>query len=167
MTTMTRRAAPPRIDSDRASEWRDRAVCADADPEIFTPLPADVATILDALSYCDRCPVKAACLADAFEHGDLHTIRGGQTPEERAAVLRQKAADKPTSGRGFAAARAARADKRGGKCGNGLHEMTPENTYTHNGYSVCAPCRVENQRQYRLRLKERGRQARELAEVTP
>lgn len=150
--------------------WRDRAGCADADPELFSPLPGDVATIQQALAFCGRCPVAAECGADAIDAGDSHTIRGGKTPEQRAASRRVAAtAELAAARRNFAAANAARAEakaRRGGRCLKGLHEMTADNTYISNaGYACCKACRVEQQRQYRQRITERGRQVRALAEL--
>lgn len=44
-----------------------------------------------AKKVCSSCPVRAACLTASLADGDRHTIRGGLTPDERAA-LRDKAA---------------------------------------------------------------------------
>lgn len=59
--------------------WRDRAACRDADPRLFEidgagqhPYAAEANT------YCNRCPVRRECLADAVEHKVTYTWRGGR-----------------------------------------------------------------------------------------
>jgi hypothetical protein len=68
------------------ADWRHRAACRDADPEIFFPVaesgPALDAAQAHALAYCARCPVRAECLAfalDVLPYG----IAGGMTAEQR------------------------------------------------------------------------------------
>ena len=75
-------------------DWRARAACRDADPEIFFPVgdpddPADERN-LDALSYCARCPVVAECLAFALAkipYGIAGGMTAAQRRELRAAAL--------------------------------------------------------------------------------
>lgn len=74
-----------------ARDWRHRAACRDADPEIFFPVaesgPVLAAAEAHALAYCARCPVRAECLAfalDALPYG----IAGGMTEGQRAALRR-------------------------------------------------------------------------------
>ena len=60
--------------------WRDRAACLDVELDLFfhgTPN-----AIREAKAICKGCPVKAECLADAIEHGDIG-IRGGLTEDQR------------------------------------------------------------------------------------
>lgn len=151
------------LGTDRADNWRDRARCLNVDPETFSPLPNDWITTAAALRVCQVCPVKAECLADAVDKGDVHTIRGGTTPQQRAADRLTQAADEPAEPTpAFAAANTVRALNRGGKCTNGLHEMTEPNTYVSSeGYTCCKTCRQDNQRAYRRRRAERDRAARE------
>ena len=76
--------------------WQDDAACKGADPVLFEILnkdhPASEGLDLveqveqtrenfeDAATYCDRCPVRAACMADATPE-DLHwTFRAGVIP---------------------------------------------------------------------------------------
>lgn len=106
MTTMTRRAAAPRIASERPDGWRDHAACSDRDPNMFTPeMPgnhvspgvkaAHYDAIVAALRVCGTCPawVKAECLAEAFATGDKWTIRGGTTGEQRVRTRRREIAE--------------------------------------------------------------------------
>jgi WhiB family redox-sensing transcriptional regulator len=81
--------APGQRDSD---DWRTRALCRDADPELFHPdgwagkwLPV----IAAARRICNTCPVARTCLATALaaERGlsaySRDGIYAGTTPSER------------------------------------------------------------------------------------
>jgi WhiB family redox-sensing transcriptional regulator len=62
---------------DPAQGWRDDADCRDLDP---TAWDLDVATdeqLAFAKGVCDDCPVRVACLADAFTNEERATLRGG------------------------------------------------------------------------------------------
>jgi WhiB family redox-sensing transcriptional regulator len=86
------------------NRWQGRASCRGVDPEVFFPVgddwavapgPAPVpwASRADrAKAVCDRCPVRAQCLADALERTDIWAILGGLDPVERAALIRRPAA---------------------------------------------------------------------------
>jgi hypothetical protein len=74
-------------------DWRHRAACRDADPEIFFPVattgPALARQEAAALAYCARCPVRAQCLAfalDALPYG----IAGGMTEDRRRTLRRAR-----------------------------------------------------------------------------
>lgn len=72
-----------------AADWREDANCRDTDPEAFV---LDVGASGQQLYYvppevvrvCARCTVAAECLRDAFDTGDEWTVRGGQSPRQRA-----------------------------------------------------------------------------------
>lgn len=70
------------------TDWRSRAACAGADPEVFFPNPKSGGDYRPALAFCDRCTAKDACLSDALDmertNGYRHGMRGGLTPEQRA-----------------------------------------------------------------------------------
>lgn len=75
----------------RADEWRERALCAGADPELWFPAALDRGAtdpahpaLAPAIAVCHRCPVERDCLADAIATGDRWGIRGGMTPVQRA-----------------------------------------------------------------------------------
>jgi len=81
------------------ADWRHRAACRAADPEIFFPVaesgPALAAAEAHALAYCARCPVVAECLAEALARIP-YGIAGGMTQDQRRALrhrAREGAAD--------------------------------------------------------------------------
>ena len=71
------------------STWRDRATCADMDPEIFFPRTGDLAGIEHARQICSFCPVIQECLEMALEAecGAGKSYRagvfGGLSPSQR------------------------------------------------------------------------------------
>ena len=78
---------------NRQTQWFDRAACA----TLFKLTGKDLwfkddsndngrqpaAEVKLAKRICARCPVRAACLADAIEYGWEHGIWGGLTADER------------------------------------------------------------------------------------
>lgn len=74
--------------------WRAWAACAGSDPEMFYPLdPEDAAQAAAARAVCARCPVRAACLAEAMAVEDPARrwgITGATTPRERTALHRAR-----------------------------------------------------------------------------
>jgi WhiB family redox-sensing transcriptional regulator len=67
--------------------WRDLASCRQTDDELFPPEP-DRPTTTAAKKVCARCPVQAACLAEAIRRREPHGVWGGMTPNERRAYAR-------------------------------------------------------------------------------
>lgn len=73
------RLVPKLPETDCDTRWQDLAACAGAEPELFWPLDeaehgGRVETkprILDALSYCQRCPVVVQCGAFARDTGSV------------------------------------------------------------------------------------------------
>lgn len=68
-------------------DWRMFALCADMDPEEFSPVTYEgpgAVQAAKAKAVCRDCPVRTECLADTYEE-DVWTIRGGLTPLERRA----------------------------------------------------------------------------------
>lgn len=63
--------------------WRHRAFCRGANPEIFD----DGFDVNTAKAYCLRCPVTVECLDDAVAKND-EGVRGGTTYDERTALKR-------------------------------------------------------------------------------
>ena len=76
-------------DSD-GPDWRDDALCAESDPEIFFPEPGG--SVRGPKSVCARCEVRAECLAYALEHDEKFGVWGGMTERERWHLKRQVAA---------------------------------------------------------------------------
>jgi WhiB family transcriptional regulator, redox-sensing transcriptional regulator len=67
-------------------DWRRRAACRGADPELFFPegtsSPA-LRAAAQAKQICAACPVRALCLDWALSRGGGFGIWGGRTEEER------------------------------------------------------------------------------------
>lgn len=84
MTTAMSRPITQAVDAN----WRTRAACRDQDPDMFFPekntTPAEIQA---AKAICGRCPVREACLDEAFRMDDRVGICGGLTPDERRQLL--------------------------------------------------------------------------------
>lgn len=64
--------------SHRDTSWMDDRACADADPETLTPVTITAAELAEIChNHCDRCPVRAQCLAYGTETRE-NGIYGGQ-----------------------------------------------------------------------------------------
>jgi WhiB family redox-sensing transcriptional regulator len=78
---------------DDAIDWRDKAACNDADPELFFPIGNTSKRALEqteeAKRICQGCQVSSQCLRWALETGQDHGIWGGLTEDERAALKRR------------------------------------------------------------------------------
>ncbi|MFF8784737.1 WhiB family transcriptional regulator [Streptomyces sp. NPDC015125] len=76
-------------------DWRDQALCREADPDEFVPDVCHPAVVAELKAICDRCPVKQVCLTTALaeEEGlpaQLRSgVRAGTTPRERHAMYRR------------------------------------------------------------------------------
>ena len=75
-------------------DWRDRAACLDADPELFFPIgntgPA-ILQIEEAKAVCRTCEVVETCLKWAIESGQDSGVWGGMSEDERRALKRRNA----------------------------------------------------------------------------
>ncbi len=79
------------------SSWRDWAVCAGRDPELWFPFDADANGVaaVEARRLCGVCPVQAVCLDDALATEGTRLassrfgIRAGLNGEERFALYRR------------------------------------------------------------------------------
>lgn len=85
--------ARKKVNTMVTKDWRHRAACRNADPEIFFPLgdvftTAEAGQLQQAKAICRRCPVKAECLSWACSTGLTSGIAGGTTEDERRAVRR-------------------------------------------------------------------------------
>ena len=99
-------------------DWRDLALCAEADPDEW--FPEKGGSSRKAKAICAGCPSRLPCLEFALENNEGYGIWGGLSEQQR----RRLYPDAPRM------------------CGNGLHEMTPDNTYTYpNGVKTCRACK--------------------------
>lgn len=86
-----------------SGEWRDRALCRGADPELFFPIsghgsPSYVKQVAEAKSVCELCPVREECLSWALDFsikGDCG-VYGGLDEYERAALRKIMATEEVT-----------------------------------------------------------------------
>lgn len=74
----------------RPAEWSDEALCLRARPGLFFSLEDE--DIEEALSICDECKVRAACLSFAVSHGERFGVWGGTTERQRRRMIRQSQA---------------------------------------------------------------------------
>ena len=73
-------------------DWRLFALCAEADPEAWSPTDSTPRHEREAaIAICRQCPSRIPCLEDALATHDRHTIRGGLTERERRPLLRARA----------------------------------------------------------------------------
>lgn len=82
------------LDTPRGTDWRERAVCATEDPELWYPLGIpghrtgdNLAQEQLAKSICAACPVRRDCADTALKTGDEHGISGGLNEVERTALI--------------------------------------------------------------------------------
>ncbi len=70
-------------------DWRDKAACLTADPELFFPVgntgPA-VDQIEKAKAVCARCNVTEVCLQYALETNQDYGVWGGLSEDEREEI---------------------------------------------------------------------------------
>ena len=68
--------------------WRNRAACAETDPEIFYPDYRVGDRNLKARLVCATCPVRKPCLEDAYASAHSRTwgVRAGTTGAQRCST---------------------------------------------------------------------------------
>ena len=71
-------------------DWRNRALCAEVDPDLFFPDKGQPSA--PARRVCLCCEVRPQCLAYALDTGEAHGVWGGVTPDERRALARERRA---------------------------------------------------------------------------
>jgi WhiB family transcriptional regulator, redox-sensing transcriptional regulator len=74
-------------------EWTERALCTQADPEIFFPPKGDPGT--EAKQICASCPVREECLTYAIEADEKFGIWGGLNRAARLHVRQALESRKP------------------------------------------------------------------------
>jgi WhiB family redox-sensing transcriptional regulator len=70
-----------------AAGWRDRALCAQTDPEAFFPDKGE--STAPAKQVCAACEVRADCLQEALDRGERFGVWGGCSERERRALARE------------------------------------------------------------------------------
>ncbi len=78
----------PGLARARPPAWAERALCAQADPDLWFPDRGDSAR--PAQKVCARCPVRVPCLAYALAIGEPNGIWGGLTSRQRCAPLTRR-----------------------------------------------------------------------------
>ena len=64
-----------------SESWRERAACKGMDPAIF--FPERGGSVNEALTICERCPVRLECRLYALQHPELVGIWGGMSGRSR------------------------------------------------------------------------------------
>jgi WhiB family redox-sensing transcriptional regulator len=72
------------------TRWQDRAACAapGTNADAFFASEREPDLVEEARATCNRCPVRAKCLTEAYTEGDEWGIWGGTTNRERRRFLR-------------------------------------------------------------------------------
>jgi WhiB family redox-sensing transcriptional regulator len=70
-------------------DWRERALCAQTDPEAF--FPEKGGSSREAKKVCRSCEVRPECLEDALRRGERFGVWGGLTEGERRKLARATA----------------------------------------------------------------------------
>ncbi len=91
MTVRDLRSGPVGFDPfgpEEISDWQERALCAQTDPESF--FPEKGGSTREAKKICTGCEVRAECLEYALAHDERFGIWGGLSERERR-KLRKRA----------------------------------------------------------------------------
>ena len=74
-------------------DWVQRALCRDADPELFFPVGTTgqaLEQVAIAKAVCGRCPVRPECLEWSLVTAQDAGVWGGLSEEERRAIRRAR-----------------------------------------------------------------------------
>lgn len=68
----------------RLAEWKDRALCANYDPDWWSGDGKEKVAPgnREAMKICASCPVSTACLQEALDIGEDYGIRAGKFPKD-------------------------------------------------------------------------------------
>lgn len=69
---------------EHGEHWRDEALCAQTDPEIFFPEKGNDDG--RAKRICTRCDAESMCLAYALENDERYGVWGGLSAKDRARI---------------------------------------------------------------------------------
>lgn len=75
---------------DDDEDWRERAVCAQIDPDLW--FPEKGGNTRDAKKLCLTCTVRAQCLDFAMEHEERYGVWGGRSERERRRMVKEQEA---------------------------------------------------------------------------
>jgi WhiB family redox-sensing transcriptional regulator len=122
--------------------WRDQAACLEVVTADYYPFFADSAELqAEAVTICDTCPVRDACLTFAVRTGQQYGIWGGQPQQIIRSLIALERAGRPHSRR--VSASHPQASKTHCKRG---HRFSPDNTYyAPDGQRRCRTCMREAQ----------------------
>lgn len=89
--------ATPDPDTIIIADWREVALCADSEPNLFFPIgstgPA-VAQIENAKKICGECPVQESCLQYALQSNQEAGVWGGYAEDERRRLRKRWLAER-------------------------------------------------------------------------
>jgi len=79
------------ITSMRALDVK-KALCRDFDPEMWhlDEHKDKIVYTLQAVSICQRCPIRIKCFDHAYNNASISGVWGGTTTDEREAMRRRK-----------------------------------------------------------------------------
>lgn len=75
-----------RLEDTGDLDWRDRALCAQTDPEAF--FPERGGSVREVKRVCRSCEVRAECLEYALENDERFGVYGGLSERERRRLKR-------------------------------------------------------------------------------
>ena len=78
--------------------WRNHAACLEEDPDLFFPIGSTGPALLqieEAKTVCRHCQVSEPCRKWAIDQGQDSGVWGGLSDDERRALKRRNARDRP------------------------------------------------------------------------
>jgi WhiB family redox-sensing transcriptional regulator len=78
------------LDLFERPDWHRQAACKGADPDLFFP-ERGTRRPVQALAYCESCPVRQECLASALKVATTTGVWGGTTGQARKGLRRSVA----------------------------------------------------------------------------
>jgi predicted Fe-S protein YdhL (DUF1289 family) len=82
---------------DEAADWRERAVCAQTDPDAFFPEKGQ--STREAKRVCAGCEVRSECLQYALDNDERFGVWGGLSERERRAWRRVRRSETASDAR--------------------------------------------------------------------
>ncbi|NJQ03935.1 WhiB family transcriptional regulator [Streptomyces zingiberis] len=73
---------------EQATDWRERALCAQTGPEFFFPVPGG--STREAKQVCRACEGRVECLEYALENDERFGVWGGLSEKERRRLRRSR-----------------------------------------------------------------------------